>query len=347
MNNTMTSITNNFYIMKRIIIIPMLAMAVYTVSCTKQESTHTPNNAESVISVSIEGASTTKGTSVGTSDEEGVKNLQILVFESDGSLSSYIDAGENKSVQVTTTDGKKEIWALVNVSSFKNVKTVDEVLKASTKMTDNAYGSFVMAGRIEETIKDGMSLVIPVTRITAKVMIKKITSAFASAELASKDFIIDAIYLLNVVGDTSLGSVQDDYEKPQPSIWYSKLWPDATSAVSKFIYDSVGSKLAYGASYNVTHSFYCYPNFEKSQSFDGNWSPRHTMFTVEATLGGEKTYYPIELPVLGCNKAVIIDELIITKKGSKYPYAPITDDSYTAVTQIVPWDIILRYSETI
>lgn len=105
--------------------------------------------------------------------------------------------------------------------------------------------------------------------------------------------------------------------------------------------------LAYRASYTKEHSFYCYPNLISDESFDSTWSPRHTMLVVDAMLDGVQTYYPIELPVIGRNKCIVIEELIITKKGSDYPYVPVRDGSCDATVIVTPWDPILNYTETI
>ena len=43
----------------------------------------------------------------------------------------------------------------------------------------------------------------------------------------------------------------------------------------------------------------------------------------------------------------IIEELIITKKGSDYPYIPVTDGSCDVSIEVVPWDELKPYTETI
>jgi hypothetical protein len=111
--------------------------------------------------------------------------------------------------------------------------------------------------------------------------------------------------------------------------------------------DSINYTIQYKSSYTRDHSFYCYPNLINTESFDATWSPRHTMLVVDATLGSDHVYYPIELPVIGRNKCIIIEELIITKKGSDQPYKPVQDGTCNVTVQVMPWDTILDYSETI
>ena len=180
--------------------------------------------------------------------------------------------------------------------------------------------------------------------VTAKVMIKKITSAFTSQINASKTFRINSIYLINVAGDNTYAA------SSEPTIWYNKLangQNDPGCRTFPLLADPVNENIAYKASYTKEHSFYCYPNLISDESFESTWSPRHTMLVVDAMLGGVQTYYPIELPVIGRNKCIIIEELVITKKGSDYPYIPVRDGNCDATVVVTPWDTILDYTETI
>ena len=136
----------------------------------------------------------------------------------------------------------------------------------------------------------------------------------------------------------------------EPKIWYNKLANGVNDPACRsfsLLSDPVNETIANKSSYSKEHSFYCYPNLISAESFDSTWSPRHTMLVVDALLGGVQTYYPIELPVIGRNKCIIIEELIITKKGSDYPYIPVTDGSCDVSIEVVPWDELTPYTETI
>jgi hypothetical protein len=218
------------------------------------------------------------------------------------------------------------------------------LLTKTSLLSENSLGSMVMTGEVEAVLQDGGSIAIPVTRIISKVMIKKITSAFTSSNNASKEFRVKSIYLLNVAGDNTYAATSE------PTIWYNKLMEgrnDPSCQSFQLLADPVNATIPYRSSYTKSHSFYCYPNLISDESFESTWSPRHTMLVIDASLGGEQTYYPIELPVIGRNKCIIIEELVITKKGSDYPYVPVRDGSCTVTVQVVQWDVILDYTETI
>ena len=210
-------------------------------------------------------------------------------------------------------------------------------------LSDNTTSSMVMTGEVDALLNDGGHITIPVTRIISKVLIRKITNSL-KGDYASKDFRVKDIYLINVAGDNTYAA------SSEPRIWYNKLGNgqnDPSCRSVSFLADPVDRTLAHNASYTNDHSFYCYPNLISEESFESTWSPRHTMLVVDAQLDGKQTYYPIELPVIGRNKCIIINELVITRKGSDYPYKPVTDGSCNISIGVVDWDVILNTTETI
>lgn len=294
--------------------------------------------------VSIAGASPTKATGVSSSEEDNVKSLQLIVFDENGNKEYYVNAGNSKTGEIITKDGKKTVMAIVNAPSVESAGSYSQLMGMTTLLSDNTLGSMVMTGEVQAVIQSGGELSIPVSRIISKVMIKKITSAFKSSTLSSKEFKIKSIYLINVAGDNKYSATAS------PSIWYNKLSEgrnDPSCSSFSLLSDPVNSVIAPKSSYTKEHSFFCYPNLTADESFDSTWSPRHTMLVIDALLGGEQTYYPIELPVIGRNKCIIIDELIVTRKGSDYPYIPVSDGTCAVTVEIVPWDVILQRTETI
>lgn len=322
----------------------LLASAAVLVSCDHPAEL---GNAESNLAraiITVEGNYPTRATGVTSAEEDNIKNLQILVFDENGVLEDYVNAGASSSGEIIAKEGKKSIVAVINAASLEEVKSKTGLMGRTTLLSDNSLGSMVMTGEVDAILQDGGRISIPVSRIISKVVIKKITSAFTSTSLASKEFKVKSIYLINVAGDNKYAATS------LPTMWYNKL-SDGRNDVScmsfPLLSDPVNSVIAYGASYTKEHCFFCYPNLVSEESFDSTWCPRHTMLVVDALLGGTQTYYPIELPVIGRNKCIIIDELIVTKMGSDYPYMPVTDGNCNATVEVVPWDVILQQTETI
>ncbi|MBO6045868.1 MAG: hypothetical protein J6P69_08495 [Bacteroidales bacterium] len=320
-------------------------MAVCLAGCNSVSVTDITSETLVHTTVTVVGAPVTRATGVTSAEEENIANLQILVFDESGALEHYLDAGSSATGDIVTKEGRKTVTAIINAPSLQDVATKNALMTKTSLLADNSRGSMVMTGEVEAVLQDGGKLNIPVTRIISKVMIKKITSAFPSTSTyASKPFRINSIYLINVAGDNTYAA------SSEPTIWYNKLangQNDPGCRTFPLLADPVNENIAYKASYTKEHSFYCYPNLISDESFESTWSPRHTMLVVDAMLGGVQTYYPIELPVIGRNKCIIIEELVITKKGSDYPYIPVRDGSCDATVIVTPWDTILDYTETI
>lgn len=294
--------------------------------------------------VSVGGSPLTRATGVTSEQENNVTNLQIFVFDESGSREYYVNAGGSMTCDIVTKEGKKTVMAVVNAPDMESIGSRNSLLTTTSLLSDNSLGSMVMTGEVEAVLQDGGRITIPVTRIISKVMIKKISTNFSSPSNASKVFQVKSIYLINVAGDNTYAA------SSEPKIWYNKLANGVNDPACRsfsLLSDPVNETIANKSSYSKEHSFYCYPNLISAESFDSTWSPRHTMLVVDALLGGVQTYYPIELPVIGRNKCIIIEELIITKKGSDYPYIPVTDGSCDVSIEVVPWDELTPYTETI
>ena len=306
----------------------------------------TDNPSENLVRtrVSVGGSPLTRATGVTSEQENHVANIQIFVFDESGAREYYLNAGESMSGDIVTKEGKKTVMAVVNAPDLESIGSRNSLLTTTSLLSDNSLGSMVMTGEVEAVLQDGGRITIPVTRIISKVMIKKISTNFSSAANASKVFQVKSIYLINVAGDNTYAA------SSEPKIWYNKLANgvnDPGCRSFSLLSDPVNETIPNRSSYNREHSFYCYPNLISAESFESTWCPRHTMLVVDALLGGVQTYYPIELPVIGRNKCIIIEELIITKKGSDYPYIPVTDGSCNVSVEVVPWDELQPYTETI
>ena len=325
-------------------IIAAAILATCLAGCSEKPGAETP--AEKLIHtpVSITGTAETRATGVTAAQEENVGNLQIFVFDESGAKEFYLNAGASKTGEIVTSEGRKTITAIVNAPDLENVASRNALMNATSLLSDNSLGSMVMTGELDAVLQDGGNISIPVTRIISKVVIRKVTSAFTSTVNASKEFRIKNIYLLNVAGDNTYAATAE------PTIWYNKLYEGYNDSGCKsfpLLSDSINTTVAFRSSYTNEHSFYCYPNLTSAESFDAIWCPRHTMLVIDATLGSDHVYYPIELPVIGRNKCIIIEELVITRKGSDEPYKPVEEGSCNVTVTVVPWDVILDYTETI
>ncbi|MDO5442104.1 MAG: fimbrial protein [Bacteroidia bacterium] len=322
----------------------LLSAAAALASCNVKEESMQDSSKDIRCTVCIEGASLTRATGVTTAEEDNVKDLQLFVFDESGAKEYYTDVKNSQSGEIVSKEGKKKIFALVNAPGMSSVNSLTQLMGSTSLLSDNTLGGMVMTGEADVIVQSGGRITINVTRIVSKVSIKKITTSFSASSLAGKELKIKSIYLINVAGDNQYSATAS------PGLWYNKLSDgrnDPGCGTFSLLSDPVNSIIQNKSSYIKEHSFYCYPNPVSEESFDSTWSPRHTMLVIDALLGGEQTYYPIELPVIGRNKCIMIDELIITRKGSDYPYIPVTDGTCSVSVQVVPWDVIFNHTETI
>lgn len=321
--------------MKKIIFFASAALAAFmTMSCNKQD-TVAPKTAQLTVNLDgvTVGSMSTKATSA-LSTESDLYNVQLFVFNSDGSLDAYA-SGNTSSLIMKVTTGTKDIYAVANAPSLSSITTKSDLLN---RVCSLAYalnpGYLTMVGNASTNVTGDMSLNIVVSRIASRISISKITNKMSSAQWQSQAFVITKIYVINAV-------VYNEYGlSPCHSDWFAnKMQYDAPS-FDDILYDNVSSgTVAYNSSYSDPHYFYVFPNTTDPASdvFGGEWSSRCTRLVVEATLGGTPYYYPITIPSISNNRTYTINELTITRPGSSSPDVPVSTASATFTISVADW----------
>lgn len=272
-----------------------------TVLAACQKNTGMAGEGTVPVTVSVTG-SISKVTGLNPADEVKVNSLQILVFDSEGNIQNYKQAAEGEtSVTMSITVGAKHIYALLNAPSLGDVASEAALLGMSSLMSDNTIGSFVMTGSVSTTISKATTVEIPVKRMVAKVILKKITAAFESAEMASEDMFLKRIYMQDVPMDMNYGI------DAVPSARLSGA--DDNGAVNALIADSItGVNLKGNAAYTTEHNFFIYPTGA------GTVTPA---IVIEAEMFGKPQIYTCRLPQIERNKTYEVSELVITRLGGE------------------------------
>ena len=297
------------------------------VACTKNEATPMmpQNQLETLepceLTVGICGAMT-KATAVTTENEAKVNNLQIFVFRGDD-LDAYASVDNAKELTLSCTAGEREVYALVNAPDYSAVPGKAALLAKVSELRANSLTNFEMVGSKSVTLPQASTVSIDVNRIASRVVLKKITRNFTSAALQSLDFTIDAIYLINVAGNTSY-----DLTKA-PAAWYNVA--KNNTELASLLYDAPASAVANGQSYTPVHTFYGYPN---------DLSVNTTRLVIETTLGTTKYYYPINLPAMESNKSYEIEEVTITRPGSDDPNVPVSFADASFSINVIDWTVV-------
>ena len=265
----------------------------------------------------------------GEAEDDDVNSLQVFVFGTSGDLEAYgykyADALTLKCIP-----GPKTVVALVNAPLIPEIASYSELTSTVSKLSNNVLKGLVMEGELEIELTTSQRVVVPVSRLVAKITLSKIENALELDYHQSMDFVLNSVYLINVAGDKK-------YLVDDPSETWINQGQNEKGEIG-YLYDSLkDTKLWWGTSYTDKHYFYCYPNHTEQDSSDGQeWTPRYTRLVVEATLGGEKCYYPVSLPEVNQNTAYDIS-LKVTRPGSDSPDKPVSTLAAEFTVEVEEW----------
>ena len=296
------------------------------VACNKNEATPMqPQNPESLVpcelTVGICGAMT-KATAVSADNEAKVNNLQVFVFRGDD-LDAYASVDNAQELTLSCTAGDRVVYALVNAPDYSAVPGKAALLAKVSELSANSLSNFEMVGSKSVTLPQSEKVSIDVNRIASRVVLKKITRSFTSEALQALNFKVDAIYLINVAGNTSYDL------SAAPAKWYNVA--ENKEELASLLYDAPASLITNGQSYSTAHTFYAYPN---------DLATNTTRLVIETTLGETKYYYPINLPEMAANKSYEIEEVKITRPGSDNPDEPVSFADATFSINVIDWTVV-------
>ena len=296
------------------------------VACNKNEATPMqPQDQEPLVpcelTVGICGAMT-KATAVTADNEAKVNRLQVFVFRGDD-LDAYASVENAKELTLSCTAGERVVYALVNAPDYSTVPGKAALLAKVSELEANTLTNFEMVGSKTVTLPQSEKVSIDVNRIASRVVLKKITRSFTSAALQALDFTVDAIYLVNVAGNTSYDLTA------APAAWYNVA--ENKGELASLLVDTPAYPVENGQSYPTAHTFYAYPN---------DLAVNTTRIVIETTLGETKYYYPINLPEMASNKSYEIEEVKITRPGSDNPDEPVSFEDASFSINVIDWTVV-------
>ena len=320
-----TTLLNQSIIMKKSIFTFAAALAAL-VACNKNESTpmtqQQPQTFEPCeLTVGICGAMT-RYTGITEDNEAKVNNLQIFVFRGDD-LDAYASVDNSKELTLSCTAGERVVYALVNAPDYSAVSGKAALLSKVSELSANSLSNFEMVGSKSVTLPQATTVDIDVSRIASRVVLKKITRNFTSTALQALDFTVDAIYLVNVAGNTSYDLTA------APAAWYNMA--ENKGEFASLLYDAPASAIANGQSYSTAHTFYGYPN---------DLSVNTTRLVIETTLGSSKYFYPINLPAMEANKSYEIADVVLTRPGSGNANEPVSFSDASFSINVLDWTVV-------
>jgi len=293
--------------------------------------------------------------------ESVVKTVQIFVFDDDGKLNAYVNAGTSTSSTINVSYGVKDIWAAVNAESLSDVTTKTELLSSEVLLgknyADNTKG-FVMTGNASVTLSGATaSASITVSRLVSRIALVSITNdlpvAYGSIDVTNA-------FLANVVGNENVAG------NASPTVWYNKEGrSDTTPRISTAIinggsnlaseasltYKSIGENVEMDGVLDVSSSPYLMYAYKNSSTtappgFHSTFTAQKTVLIVTAVLNSTTYYYPIVFDSLERNKTYTV-ALTLKGLGSEDPDAPVSKGAITANITVAGWSTGTVYDENI
>ena len=351
--------------MKKTFSIFALAAAVLC-SCTKEADClpcQEEQNASLEVSLAFEESPETRAVTPYTTSqtyEKQVNKVQVFIFDESGKLNIYKNAGTTQTgIKISTTAGKKTVWAVVNGPDLSSVSSLSELEDKAVDLSDNSTSAatgFVMAGSTSCTVgTTSATATVNVSRLVARVALQKVVNSLPEGYGA---ITINNVVLTNVVGNQNIAG------DASISTWYNKMGrKDGATAATQIIdgttnkascealtFKSVSAQVANAAEHkpSTPYLFYTYPNSTTTDAtgWVDPFTPRKARMVVTATIDGTRYYYPVTINNPERNKAYTV-ELTITGLGSTDPDKPIEKGAIEASIVVQEWVAGATYEEVL
>ncbi len=294
--------------------------------------------------------------------ETAVKSVQLLLFDSDGKISNYIN-GTALSGSISTTAGSKTVWAVINGPDLSTVKQLSSVEGAIFDISLNgtsASGSFVMAGSNTCTVSASapVNCTIAAKRFLSRIALVSVTNSLPAGY---GNLTVNRVFLSNVVGGISgkgefIGGCryinQNGRADNNPRNAADIIGTAGNEASCPELTCSTRNLIVANAQTNAPSSpilLYAYPNgcTVEPNGFQSAYEPRKTVLVVEAQVKNDTYYYPVVLKDgVGRNKLYSIG-LTVTALGSDDPEHVIEKGTANFSITVDDWENGAVYEETI
>lgn len=284
--------------MKKLILITLAS--IFTISCTKN-LIPVETSGESTLTINLSGTSIDSkavGSHGNQADDNYVNTLDIFVFNAAGENAGELDAYKRftasdgiTNLQLKATTGNKKIYVIANSHrpDWKGINTLAAFQAVQTSLQKDDVKNFIMTGNIDVTLQATTSVNIPISRLTARVQLASIKTAFAGGPYAGLKLTNVKVFLLNVHGVKNL----HDGNITTPVILNSKVLNGTDvngCTMLGMLYDAVTPAID-DTGYQTPHYFYAYENTLEAEAADN----RFTRLVIQADLNGKTYYYPVNI----------------------------------------------------
>lgn len=252
--------------------------------------------------------------------------LDVFVFEGEAPylLDSYqmFPAGQTP-VYVVSGPGKKRIVAISSTSgdlySRSGVSRYQDLSKESFSLLDDSPDNPFCYGEVYADEGSSRDIALSVKPLLSSIRVRSVSCNFMDRPYQHLQFHNDTLSLVNAVSETCLLGT----EGGRPVSWLNygcrtETHPFITAAGVGVI----GSERTY-----CNAVLYCYPNPQGSPP---------TRLVLEGTVGEDRCYYPITVPVSKSGTRLVLD-ITISRIGTASPDSEAIPGTYTVDYSTEPW----------
>lgn len=254
------------------------------------------------------------------------RTLEVFVFSGEPPylLDSYQQFPSGDSpVYVVSGPGRKRVVALSSVStdvySRAGITRYQDLSKESFSLFEDSPESPFSFGEcfVEEGISQNANM--PLKPLLSSIRLRSVSCDFSGRLYQSRHYHNSNLFLANAVSESCPLGAEDG----RPVSWANYGY---NAAIHPYLeaqgLGDIGPERKYA---NIV--LYCYPN-------PGGRPP--TRLVLEGTVGEEKCYYPISLPVTKSGTKLVLD-ISIHRMGTSDPDSEAVPGTYTLEYSTEPW----------
>ena len=294
----------------------LLIAAACTVFAACENNLGMNNESECPAKLCLSLEQTTKA-DIQTGNESKVSDIQVFVFKGDA-VDAYKKASATevaaKKVELTCTQGERDIWTLVNAPDMSGIFSMSALESQVSLLSHNATDKFVMVGKNEkEEVEALHTASVYVDRIVSRIRLFQVKRNMTNSGLKNASFKVTRVYMTNAAGNACYDIFTPKYPE---EVQLLNATGESMAKSNPFVYSAVAqpSEIQDGASYGVaytdagttaTHNFYVYPCAEGI-----------TKLVVEIMIDNQYYTYPIPVGTIASNKSYDIKMLTVTRPGN-------------------------------
>lgn len=260
-------------------------------------------------------AAATKVSGDVSASETHIGTLHAYAFKGGGFIDGEA-SGTGLSITLQCTTGQRDIFVAANMNPSSPL-TISGLSSQGILLEDENPSALKMSQTATAMIRaGGNNLPMVLERYVSKVQVDRMRVSATVGSLASSPLELSSMYLTNVIGCVSLAGAQ------MGNLWLNKM--GYQSQGGEMTHELLDLSIASGASHDVVHHLYLYPNQTEEDTFSRTWEPRHTRLVMEGSVAGTTYYYPVTLPVTGRNTCYRLANVIFGRTGSLHPEDPLS-----------------------